>query len=94
MPQVVIPAWLDCYDFANRAEILGIGRWGNKKALPHITKEELGPILVDVVLGPRASKMRARVKELAEMCAKTPGVTVAASNILDELKKGTGGESA
>ncbi|KAL2140396.1 hypothetical protein VTI28DRAFT_3852 [Corynascus sepedonium] len=94
VPQVVIPAWLDCYDFANRAEILGIGRWGNKKALPHITKAELGPILVDVVLGPRGSKMRARVKELAEMCAKTPGITVAASNILDELKKGTGGESA
>ncbi|KAK4247343.1 glycosyltransferase [Corynascus novoguineensis] len=87
VPQVVLPAWLDCYDFANRAELLGIGRWGNKKAMPYVTKDELGPILVEVVLGPKASEMRTRVKDLAELCGKTPGVTVAASNILDEIKR-------
>jgi len=55
--------------------------------MPYVTKDELGPILVDVVLGPKASEMRTRVKDLAELCGKTPGVTVAASNILDEIKR-------
>ncbi|KAL2161806.1 hypothetical protein VTH06DRAFT_7590 [Thermothelomyces fergusii] len=86
IPLVVLPAWLDCYDFANRAEYLGIGRWGNKEATPSHTAAELGPILVDVVLGPRAAEMRARVRDLADLCAKAPGATVAASNILGEIK--------
>ncbi|KAL2177464.1 glycosyltransferase family 1 protein [Thermothelomyces heterothallicus CBS 202.75] len=92
VPQVILPAWLDCYDFANRAEYLGIGRWGNKQAMPSCAEAELGPILVDVVLGPGAAEMRARVRDLADLCAKTPGATVAASGILDELKSYEEGE--
>jgi UDP:flavonoid glycosyltransferase YjiC (YdhE family) len=82
----VLPGWLDCYDFASRAEILGIGRWGNKKAMPQCTAAELGPILVDVVLGPKSQSIKARVEELAALCAKTPGVSVAAAAILDEIE--------
>lgn len=85
IPQIVLPSWLDCYDFASRAEILGIGRWANKKTKPHCTAEELGPVLVDVVLGPEAQAIRTRVEELAALCAKTPGASVAAGAILDEM---------
>jgi UDP:flavonoid glycosyltransferase YjiC (YdhE family) len=82
----VIPGWVDCYDFAGRAEFLGIGRWANKKAKPKCTAREVGPILVDVVLGPKAQEMRAKVQELAALCEKTPGVSVAATAILEEIK--------
>jgi hypothetical protein len=80
----VLPSWLDCYDFASRAEVLGIGRWGNKKTMPKCTAYELAPILIDVVLGARGESMRSKVRELAALCAKTPGATVAASAILAE----------
>ncbi|KAK4118580.1 glycosyltransferase family 1 protein [Parathielavia appendiculata] len=86
VPQIVLPSWLDCYDFASRAEVLRIGRWGNKKTMPLCTAYELAPILIDVVLGPRAESMRSRVRELAALCARTPGATVAASAILAEVE--------
>ncbi|KAK3302746.1 glycosyltransferase family 1 protein [Chaetomium strumarium] len=90
VPQVPLPAWLDCYDFASRAEVLGIGRCGSRKSAPKCTARELGPIVVDVVFGPNAQSMRTKAKELAALCNKTPGATVAAAAILDEIdnKKG------
>lgn len=83
VPQVVLPPWLDCYDFATRAEFLGIGRWGSKQAMPRCTAAELGPIVVDVILGPSSQAMRTRVQELAALCGQTPGVEVAAANMLE-----------
>ena len=32
VPQICLPPWFDCYDFAQKAEWLGIGRWANKKS--------------------------------------------------------------
>ncbi|KAK4235060.1 hypothetical protein C8A03DRAFT_18141 [Achaetomium macrosporum] len=85
VPQVSLPCWLDCYDFASRAEVLGIGRWGSRKSAPACTARELGPVVVDVVFGPNAQSMRTKVKELAALCAKAPGASVAAAAILDEI---------
>ncbi len=85
VPQVVLPSWLDCYDFASRAEVLGIGRWGNKQAMPGCTGRELGPVLVDVILGPQAQATKTRAKDLAGLCARTPGASVAAKEILDKM---------
>lgn len=92
IPQVSLPCWLDCYDFGVRTEILGIGRWGNKKAMPRCSAQELGPILVDLVVGPKADAMRSRVKELAALCAERPGAVVAAGLIVKEVeaRKGKG----
>ncbi|KAK3295187.1 uncharacterized protein B0H64DRAFT_141427 [Chaetomium fimeti] len=85
VPQVVLPGWLDCYDFASRAEFLGVGLWGNKKAMPLTSPRELAPIVINAVLGPKAAPMRTKVQELAALCGETPGVEVAASAILAEM---------
>lgn len=69
VPQVILPSWLDCYDFANRAEILGVGRWGSKQGCPRWTEGELGPILIDVVLDKHAN-YAARSRMLADACRK------------------------
>ena len=53
--------------------------------MPRWSKEELGPILVDVVLSPNAASMRSTVRELAAICNKTPGSEVAAAAILEEI---------
>ena len=86
MPQVVLPGWADCYDFAHRAEMLGIGRWGNCKAKPRWEAHELGPVLVDVVFGPRAEVMRRRAKGIARLAReKGEGRDFAAKVLLAEM---------
>jgi len=87
VPHIVLPVWIDCFDFANRAELLGIGRWANRRTLPLNSARELGPVLVDVVLGDRHSEsMRRRAEELAAVCGRDGGGrVVAARTIMDEV---------
>jgi UDP:flavonoid glycosyltransferase YjiC (YdhE family) len=84
VPQVLIPGWIDCYDYGARVEYLGIGRWGNKGAMPGWTASELGRTLVDVVRGVEAPAFRARARVLAEVCTQDPGDRMAANAILAE----------
>jgi hypothetical protein len=48
--------------------------------------KELGPALVEVVVGRRADEMRKKAKELAALCAENSGEQVAARHILDVLE--------
>ncbi|WVQ76486.1 hypothetical protein IAR50_006154 [Cryptococcus sp. DSM 104548] len=41
VPQILLPAWLDCYDFASRVEYLQNGVWGNKSSAPSCSTPEL-----------------------------------------------------
>ncbi len=81
-PQVVIPAWMDCFDFANRVKLLGNGVWANKRTGFGLEAEDLAAALVPVLLGPSAQAIRAKAKELAAMCNKIPGRILAAKTIL------------
>ncbi|OGM39469.1 UDP-glucoronosyl and UDP-glucosyl transferase family protein [Aspergillus bombycis] len=49
VPQVIIPVWLDTYDFALRAEWLGIGIWASRKTAPGVNGPELGQALIRVL---------------------------------------------
>ncbi|KAK0715076.1 glycosyltransferase family 1 protein [Lasiosphaeris hirsuta] len=89
IPQVVLPFWMDTYDFARRAEILGIGRWGNRETEELCKGSELGGILIDVMVGGRSSFYARRANELAELCRKSGGGrVVAARRILAEIGNG------
>ncbi|KAK4224320.1 hypothetical protein QBC38DRAFT_515248 [Podospora fimiseda] len=88
VPQVVLPVWMDTYDFARRAEYLGIGRWGNRQCgADSICKgEELGSVLIDVVVGGRWSVYADNAEKLAELCKKNGGGrAIAARHILAEM---------
>ncbi len=86
MPQVVLPVWMDTYDFARRAEILGIGRWGNKLTGKLCGSSELGEALVDVVASDRSAAYAQKAKELAELCRRSGGGrTIAARHILAQI---------
>lgn len=85
VPQVLLPPWADCYDFANRAELLGIGVWGNKLSRPRWKREELASALVNVILGPDAEKIRIRAAELAGRYPENTGRDTAAEEILKSL---------
>lgn len=82
MPQVVLPVWADTFDFANRAELLEIGRWGNVNNCPRWSVSELAPILIDVVFD-RNAEFAAKSRVLAEVCRQEGGGrNVAAKKIL------------
>lgn len=84
---MVLPVWIDCFDFANRAELLGIGVWGNKSSVPLNSSKELGPALLEVVLGSRADSMRFRAKDLAEICHEEGGGRyIAARKIFEQIE--------
>ena len=84
---VVLGVWMDTYDFANRAEHLGIGIWGNKRSRPGWQADELGSALVNVLMGPRSAQMKHKASELARLCAANGGGrAMAARTILEEVE--------
>ncbi|WVQ81034.1 hypothetical protein IAT38_003141 [Cryptococcus sp. DSM 104549] len=100
VPQVLLPAWLDCYDFAARLASLGNGVWGNKSSAltqsglrPSCSRSELLTALLMVIGStpddPTALKFRARAKELAGVVTdggKRVGREVAAERIWEEMR--------
>ncbi|KEF63704.1 uncharacterized protein A1O9_01682 [Exophiala aquamarina CBS 119918] len=86
VPQVLLPAWADCYDFGNRVEILGVGQWANKKAKPRWEGGELAQSLIETLLGPKAEEIRRRARDLAARFPANTGRERAASEILSAIK--------
>ncbi|KAM3446730.1 hypothetical protein MY3296_009399 [Beauveria thailandica] len=86
VPQIVLPVWLDTYDFARRVEYFGIGKIGNYHHAPQCSKSELAPILLEVVLGKTAKAIRQNAAEMAATCSVNgPGCEIAARGILGLL---------
>ncbi|KAF3764598.1 family 1 glycosyltransferase [Cryphonectria parasitica EP155] len=85
VPQVVLPSWIDCYDFGNRVELNGVGIRANKTAAPRWARAELGTALKDILIGEKAVAFRENAKKLAEKHPEHAGRTKAADVILDIL---------
>ncbi|OBT64999.1 hypothetical protein VE03_05701 [Pseudogymnoascus sp. 23342-1-I1] len=85
-PHIVLPMWVDLYDFATRVEYLGIGLWPNKKSAPYWNATELGAAMVEIVEDGEVSReMRRKTKELGELCRKNQGRKVAAGKIIEMI---------
>ena len=82
IPQVLLPAWTDCYDFANRVELLGIGRWGNKKAKPRWQEDELSGAILATLFGPESVEIQKTAGEVASRHPEWEGRQKAAEEIL------------
>lgn len=87
IPQALLPAWTDCYDFANRVELLGIGRWANKEAKPRWKEDELADALLEILFGPGSAGMRKRAEEVASRHPEWKGRQMAAQEIIDYLTR-------
>ncbi|KAK5999129.1 Glycosyltransferase sdnJ [Cladobotryum mycophilum] len=82
VPHVVLPQWTDCYDYANRVEMLGIGRWGSKQAKPRWTARELSREILDVLVGRKSESMKQKAQKLAEVCQQNGDGAANAAQIL------------
>ncbi|KAF5562487.1 UDP-glycosyltransferase 84B2 [Fusarium phyllophilum] len=83
----LLPAWTDCYDFANRVELLGIGRWANQEAKPRWKEDELARALLEILFGPESAGMRMRTDEIASRHPEWKGRQMAAQEIPDYLPR-------
>jgi len=81
--QIVLPVWIDTYDFATRVEFLGVGVWGSRKAAPRVQAEELGLALLKVVDSDKSADMTEKAKVIAAGLSKTVGREVACDKLID-----------
>ncbi|TFK37242.1 hypothetical protein BDQ12DRAFT_705923 [Crucibulum laeve] len=87
IPHVILPRWFDCYDYANRAEYLGIGIYGNKTAAPGANALEFAAALIKVITP--GSTYISKAKELSNVCEnKCGGRELAATRILKGADEG------
>ena len=84
VPQVLVPGWIDCYDFGNRVELNGVGVWANKGAAPRWERVELGDALKKVMLSEREG-FRERARALGGRHPEHAGRDKAAAIILETL---------
>lgn len=81
-PHVVLPCWMDTFDFANRAELAGIGLWGNRRSAPSWKADELGPILRKAIIGLKASSLQQRAQAMAQRCRNQGGGRFKAARVI------------
>ena len=80
---MVLPFWTDCYEYANRVEMLGIGRKGTRKQQPVFEATEFSETVLGVINGKNSESMKRKAWELAELCKKNGnGPEIAARGIL------------
>ncbi|KAI0467156.1 hypothetical protein F4859DRAFT_277906 [Xylaria cf. heliscus] len=82
IPQVVIPMWLDCYNYAQLAEDVGVGVYATRATAPDWTVEGLRDSLLRVLDDREEGlQLRSKAKYLGEIARKDPGRYVAAREI-------------
>ncbi|RFU78580.1 diacylglycerol o-acyltransferase [Trichoderma arundinaceum] len=87
-PQVALPAWTDCYDYAQRVELLGVGRWGSRTAKPRWSSQELSREMLEVLAGEKSDAMKKKAALLKQVCEYNgSGADRAALAILEECEQ-------
>ncbi|KAM0472233.1 hypothetical protein ACHAPX_008915 [Trichoderma viride] len=88
IPQVIIPAWTDCYDYAQRVEFLGIGRWGARNTKNGWSARELSTNILQVIVGQSSVAVKKRCNVLKQICEFSgSGADFAALTILRECEQ-------
>ncbi|KXJ88323.1 diacylglycerol o-acyltransferase [Microdochium bolleyi] len=86
LPHVVLPPWTDCYDYALRAELHGLGRWGSRKSNPQWAAHELADAMSWCLFGETARVCRQKTKAMAELVkSRGNGAAKAAEFIMGQV---------
>lgn len=90
IPQIILPQWADCYDFATRVEALGHGIRANKGFDAQIDASQLADALERVLKdhdGEEGARLKARAEEIARACRGAGGVRQAAETVIGFAKR-------
>ncbi|WWC85599.1 uncharacterized protein L201_000463 [Kwoniella dendrophila CBS 6074] len=94
IPQVVLPGWTDCYDFAARLRYLGIGEWGNPKSAPDCSEPEFTKAVLKVIGRTNddsvALTIRKRAQEVGRIVTENytqEGRDIAADHIWEQMQQ-------
>lgn len=85
---MVLPMWLDLYNFATLAEYLGVGIWPTKSTAPRWDPEDLAEGLLAALSGDKAESMKEKAKALGDEAKKYGGRNCAAKEISRLAKLG------
>lgn len=80
VPQVILPVWWDTYEFAARAEWLGIGAYGSQNSAPGAEASEFAKALTRAL---EDKGMKTRAKEIGNLCRKVEGREFACERLSD-----------
>ncbi|KAI1264964.1 hypothetical protein F5Y18DRAFT_389026 [Xylariaceae sp. FL1019] len=86
IPQVILPQWLDLYNFAQLAEQIGVGVWGCRETSPFWTAECLSDAILKVI---NEANHKDKAQELRRLAQARPGRYVAAMEIAKLAGSGT-----
>ncbi|KAJ3557699.1 hypothetical protein NM688_g1330 [Phlebia brevispora] len=85
VPQILLPQWLDLYEYAVRTEWLGHGIYANKGAPAQIDPFQLSDAFIRVLSdgpGEEGTLMKAKAVELSKACKRGGGVETVARTLL------------
>lgn len=82
VPQIILPLWVDLYDYATRVEYLGVGVFGSPVSAPNWTSHELTSAFARVLDGGHESiRIKEKAASLGELARKAGGRFRAAKEI-------------
>lgn len=90
IPQIVLPQWVDCYDFATRVDALGHGIHANKGFDAQIDTPQLADALERVLKdrdGEEGARLKTRAEEIAHACQAAGGVRQAAATLVNSAMR-------
>ncbi|CZR69812.1 uncharacterized protein PAC_19712 [Phialocephala subalpina] len=89
VPQIILPLWVDLYDYATRVEYLGIGAFGNPASAPNWTSQELSSSFSRVLdSGEESVRIGKKARDLGELSRKAGGKFRAAKEISKLARRG------
>lgn len=81
IPHVILPLWLDLYNFATTAEYLGVGIWPGKDTAPVWHAHTLAQGFLAALIGDESVAMRQKAKALGAVAATYGGRDWAAAEV-------------
>jgi len=81
VPQIILPQWLDLYDYAVRVEWLGHGIYANKGFPAQIDATQLAEAFVKV-LTDEGNRLKNKALEISEACRRGGGVHTVGKTII------------
>ena len=88
VPQVILPLWVDLYNFAQMVEYLGVGIWPGKDTAPDWDPETLGEGFLQSLQGNTSVSIRNKAEEIGQIARAYRGRETSAAEVAKLASRG------